>query len=391
MKRICLLISVGVLLGLALAGASWAAEPIGSVSVFDAGAHSGGATWECTPGHKVEKHSITLDSGKVRYTLASTGCCDPSHGEKRPCSEGNFGMPEPWAGNWYWGGFMKVLINGTDATAYRVVDMRVLDTGGRGSFQIIWAHPDAEVGLRVLTTPGSNHLLAQLTWKPREGATIKTVKVQLTCYPSFFTAPKHRAGARHCQTPRTDVPEPQALTLVPDKDTYLYYYDTTFDVAKGEGEGPCAALVAPAGVLGGKVDVGDYAEVTYIDFDPKAGQGRLGFYDFMGQTNANAEAYLKAHGAEDVAELIALDFRPVSVSQLNVDALRNEANTLLADAADDGIAWRPKVEELLAKVIALKTKGDAGDWQAEAELATVLNGSAEMFWKLRIFAALNKP
>ena len=68
------------------------AEPC-SVTVTDGGLHSNPATWECTPGHKVEKRNITLDSGARRYAFGSSGCCDPSHGDKRPCAEGNFGMP----------------------------------------------------------------------------------------------------------------------------------------------------------------------------------------------------------------------------------------------------------------------------------------------------------
>ncbi len=377
-----MLLTVGVALADATAG---------SVSVADTGLTTGASTWECTAGHTVEHHSITLDSGKRRYTLQYQGCIDPSHGEQRPASEGNFGMPEPTVANWYWAGFLRVLVNGTDAVAYRVSDMRVTERGSRGEFQIVWEHPDAQVGLRVLMTPGSNHLQGLLVWKPKAGATLKTVTAELRCYPSFFTTARHRVGERHCGTPRTDLAQPNTLDLVPAQDTYLLYYDTVFDPARGEGDGPCAAVVAPAGVTGGSVSIGDYAVMTNLQLDPMAGQARLAIYDFTGQTNADAAAYLKAHAAEDLAELVATDFRPETVRQIDPARLRQEAQQLLADAGDDGQALRPKVEELLTRVATLKTQGDTGDWKAEADLAEAVLGSSDLFWKLRIFAALNKP
>jgi hypothetical protein len=149
--------------------------------------------------------------------------------------------------------------------------------------------------------------------------------------------------------------------------------------------------VAPAGVTGGSVNIGDYAVTTSLFLDPAAGQARLAIYDFTGQTNAEAGAYLKAHATGDLAELIATNFRPETVRQIDPTRLSQEAQQLLADAGDDGQALRPKVEELLRRVATLKTQGDTGDWKAEADLADAVLGSSDLFWKLRIFAALNKP
>ena len=59
-------------------------------------------------------------------------CVDPSHGDERPAAEGNFGMPARTSANWYWGGFLNILINGKDATRYRLADLRVMETGRRG-------------------------------------------------------------------------------------------------------------------------------------------------------------------------------------------------------------------------------------------------------------------
>lgn len=385
--RVCLIMTVAAWLA---AGGVWA-DPEETVGAKDSGPQHTLASWQCQAGHKIETRMLTLQNSVRKYVFQMTGCLDPSHGEQRPASEGNFGMPEPSACNWYWGGFLKVLINGVNATAYRVVDVRVTEQGARGSVQILWAHPDAEVGLRLVMLPGSNHVLALLRWTPRPGATLKDVKVQLTCYPSFFTSARARVGERHCQTPRQDVKQSQTLTLDPAQDIYLYYYDAVFDVAAGEGSGPCGALVDPRGVKGGKVVISTYPVQTELDLDPAAGEMRLGLYDFTGLTNAEAEAYLKAQGAADQARLVALDFTPLGVQKLDLPALRAEGEKLLVAAAEDGKALQPKMKELLTRAEALQSKAAAGDWQAQADLVALLEGSQDMFWKLRAFAALNQP
>lgn len=376
---------------LSLAFGTPSAKAVEPVRVHDEGFQTNSATWECTPGHIIQKRRITLDSGVRRYTFLISGCQDPSHEGKHPCAEGNFGMPEPINGNWYWGGFFRVFVNGLDATICDTRDLSVIEQGSRGQFQIIWSHPNAEVGLRLLLLPEGNHVLAHLVWRPVRGAVIESVKVQLTCYPSFFTAARNRNGERHCRTPRIDQQEPTTLELEPDADTYLYYYDAVFDVAKGEGDGPCAALVSPFGVRGGRVVIGSYAVQTELDLKPEVGEARLAFYDFAGLTNSQAEEYLTSHAAADLVELENTDFRPQAVSRMDLAAVQAEAFQLLADAADDGRALEPEVRILLAELEELKGQAQEGSWIAEAELAKRLRDSQDLFWKLRSFAVLNKP
>jgi hypothetical protein len=357
------------------------------VVAVDSGAKIAASTYEC-PGHQIETHLIALQSATAHYQFRYSGCTDPSHNGERPSSEGNFGMPEPNACNWYWGGFFRVAINGTEAQKWQVKDMRVTESGARAGFQIIWLHPDAEVGLRLLLPPRSNHVVALLTWKPLEGKKIESGRVSLTCYPGWFT--DTRKGERHVKTALQDGKEPQVVEVDPAKDTYLFYYDAVFDAAKGEGNGPCAAVVAPEGVSAARVRLTNYPVVTEIDLQPEADEARLCFYDFAKQTNAEAEAYLVANGARDLAELQATDFRPEVVRALQFEQLKAEATGLVNDAAEDGKALKPKVEALLAQVEGLAAQAQAGDWQAEAELAQVLRDSADLFWKLRAFAVLNR-
>ena len=381
---------LGTLLTAAALGARAQPQPGGTVSVTDSGLKTSPATYECTAGHSVKRQTVTLDSAKKRYAFVYAGCYDPSHGEVHPSSEGHFGMPEPWSGNFYAGGFLEVFINGKDAITYTLNEMRVLETGERGSFQAVWAHPDAEVGLRVMLLPGADHVLCDLSWQPRTLEAIKTVKLTLRAYPSFFTSFNHRQGERHCRTPRLDQKEPETLQIVPDQDTYLFYYDTVFDTAKGEGNGPCASIIAPEGVVSGSVSIGDYAVMTQIHARPEAGHVRFALYDFSGLTNAAAGEYLKTQAAEDLAQLQQADFRPLLVRDLEVEKLRAEAAKLLTEAAADGPQFRPQIDALIAKIAALKAKAEAGDWTAEADLAQVWRDSEDMFWRLRIFALLNQ-
>ena len=375
-------------MGALLCGIALGAEG-DSVSVTDSGVSTRPASWECTPGHPIETRGLSLDNGLIRYSFAYSGCVHPSHGEKRPSSEGNFGMPSPTRANFYAGGFFGVIINGEDAATYRVVDMQVLEEGERGAIQAIFAHPDADVGLRLMLLPGGNHVLALVHWVPREGAAIESVQVKLIAYPSYFTTFNNRQGERHCRTPRTDQQEVSTLEIVPGEDAYLYYYDAIFDVARGEGDGPCATVLGPEGVIGGRVAINAYPVTSYIDFDPAAGEARLAFYDFTSLSNAQAQAYLDENWQADQAELAQIDFRPAAARTLDLAAFEEEVRGLQADAADDGEALAPQVEELLGKVEEAQASATAGDWQAEASLSGLLRDSRALLWKLRIFALLN--
>jgi len=380
------LLAVSVLLPLA----AWAqpAQPE-QVSAYDDGGRIGPSTHQCS-GHQILVRHLSLQNAVQKYGFQYSGCQDPAHHGEHPSSEGNFGMPSPSVCNWYHSGFLTMDINGKDVVRQDVKEMRLTETGARGGFQVIWSHPDAEVSLRILLLPGQNHVLCLLKWQPRAGATLKNVTVKFRCYPSFFTAARQRQGERHVKTPRTDQQEPTTLELVPGKDPWLLYYDTIFDVAKGEGEGPCAIIAEQTALLGGKVGIGGYAVNTDLMVKPEAGSLRFGLYDFAGSKNADAEAYLQAHGSEDLAQLLALDFRPGLVREVDVAKLKAEAAQLLNDAADDGVALKPKVEAVLKQVEDLAAKGQGGDWQAEGELAGVLRSSEELFWRLKTFAMLNR-
>ncbi|MBD3291778.1 MAG: hypothetical protein GF393_02575 [Armatimonadia bacterium] len=389
MRRVMPCALIGALL-LAMVAVAFA-EVAPRVSVNAPEPRTNRATWECDPGHEIRRQQIALDSGERAYTIQLQGCWDPSHGDQHPCNEGTFGMPRPTRANWYAAGFMKILINGANATLYQneARPPRVLETGDRGVVQFVWEHPAAEVGLRLMMLPEGNHLLADLQWREREGQAVESVALVFTCYPSYFTTANNRTGDRRVRTPRTEQQEGSSLDLVPAEDTWLYYFDTVFDVANGEGDGPCALMLWPEAMTGGRVSIGGYAVSTTVNPDPAAGQTRLGLYDFTGLTNAEAGAYMDEQGAADLAQLGAISFRPEPVRELDLAAFTAETERLLAAAAEDGDRLRPEVEALIEQVAELKPKADAGDWTAEADLAELLQTSADLFWKLKTFAVLN--
>lgn len=376
-----------LLLLICTAGAGWAQPE--QVGAHDDGGSTHAATHECKDGHKILTRNVSLQNSVQKYSFKYTGCQDPSHNGEHPAAEGNYGMPTPVASNWYHSGFLTMDINGKDVVRQDLADMRVTESGERGGFQTIWQHPDAEVSLRTILLPGSNHVLCLMKWEPKAGATLKNVSIRLRCYPSFFTSARARKGERHVKSPRIDVQEPNTLDISPGQDPWLLYHDVVFDVARGEGEGPCAVAFEQASLQGGKVYVGDYAVATYFNVKPEAGSFRFALYDLAGSTNADALAYLQAHGMEDLAQLLSTDFRPKFVRELDVARTKAEAAQLLADAAEDGVALRPKVEAVVKQVEDLAAKGQEGDWKAEADLCDVVRNSENLFWKLKTYAVLN--
>lgn len=348
----------------------------------------GGGTG-CPTGHPILTQKLVMATDQQRYVFVYSGCQDPSHGERRPFGEGNLGMTEPCRTNWYYGGFLFILINGTDACAYRTSDIRALETGRRGAVQIVWEHPDAQVGLRLVTLPGSNHVLAQIHWRPRPGAVIKTVAVKLRCYPSFFTVAASRQGDRRCCAFQEDVREGESLTLALGKGGSLHYFDTVFDPARGEGDGSCAAVVTPEGLIGGEVVVSEYPVDTTLSYQPEAGEARLALYEFPDLANAAAAAYLAEHGERDLAELRQLDFRPAAVAGLDLPYLRTELQQGLAQAGAGGQDLAPQVRTLLASLAESAEAVRAGDWLAEGRAAEAAARLEELRWRLKIAAILN--
>jgi len=341
--------------------------------------------------HKWKEQYATLSSDTVTYKLKYRACVDPSHPGVCAFDEGYIGMPAPSVSNWYHTGFFHIEMNGKQLGIYPLTDMRVTETGNRGACHMVWDTPDAVARVQFLLEPGSDHLLTQLGWTTKPGRAVNSVKVRLTCYPSYFTAAHNRKGDRTLTTPRTTAHETARVKLVPTRDTYLLYTDGVFDVAKGEGDGPCAMLFLPEEIAAGNVRVTGYPVQTVLEAAPGIHRLRFAFWDFTGKTNADARAYMTAHAVQVRQHLREVDFRSERLVRFDPGVATAEIAKLLDAARDDGKRLRAKAEALVRKLGDLKAGAERGDWRAEAQFATVSPQYDVLLWKLRIYALLDAP
>ncbi|OGV75312.1 MAG: hypothetical protein A3K19_18465 [Lentisphaerae bacterium RIFOXYB12_FULL_65_16] len=373
-----------------------AAQPAPAVSstvtVRDAGPTYRQQSWiDGHKDHKWEQHEITLDNGKACYAVKYTACVDPSHPDTRALEEGYIGMPSPCAANWYHSGFFFIKVNGTEIGVVPLADMRITETGARGGCHMVWDTPDATVRVQFLVLPGGDRLLSQVTWTVKPGRTVTAVSPLFRCYPSFFTSHHRRQGDRTVTTPRAGKHEPETLDLVPAEDTFLLYTDGVFDVAKKEGDGPCAMIFLPEEIASGKVQLTNYPVTTSLEANPETKRLRFTFWDFAGKTNAEALAYLQANAAKMQEELRTIDFRPETMAKFDPGATKAEADKLLAGAGEDAAPFKPRTEKLVTQMTDLKAKAEAGAWDADAEFAKLAPEFETLLWKLKIFALLNAP
>lgn len=341
--------------------------------------------------HKWKEQYVTLSSDIITYKLKYRACVDPSHPGVCAFDEGYIGMPAPSVANWYHTGFFHIEMNGKQLGIYPLTDLRVTETGSRGAFHMVWDTPDAVARVQFLLEPGSDHLLSRLAWTTKPGRTVHSVKVRFTCYPSFFTAAHNRKGDRTLTTPRTSVHEPGRVKLVPAEDAYLLYTDGVFDVAKGEGVGPCAMLFLPEQIADGSVHVTGYPVQTRLEAAPDIHQLRFAFWDLTGKTNADAHSYMTARAAQVQKHLREVNFRSEGLVRFDPTAAKAEIARLLTGAREDGNRLRPQAEALVRKLCTLKASADRGDWRAEARFASTYPKYQALLWKLKIYALLNAP
>ena len=207
----------------------------------------------------------------------------------------------------------------------------------------------------------------------------------------------HAAHAPHAltngtvTTPRTSVHEPATAALEPAADTFVLYSDGVFDVAKGEGSGPCAMLFLPEQIASGTVQVSHYPVQTKLEAKPDVQELRFAFWDLSGKTNVDALVAMTACAAQTQEHLRKVSFRPESLERFDPDAAASEVTRLLDDAKEDGARLRPHTEKLVQELVVLKAKSDQGDWSAGATFAKRFPQYEALLWKLRIFALLNTP
>jgi len=336
--------------------------------------------------------TISLNTGAVTYGIRAATAVS-ADGKAVVPAEGYLGMPQPASENWYHGGFMAISLNGTDIGSAPLKEMRVIETGERGAFDVIWDAAEASVRVRFLALPGDDKLFCEIALEPK--TELKSVNIKAICYPSFFTSWHKQKGHRVVESPASKAEEGAKFTMDPQKDWALIYYDTIFDFAAERGVGPCAMLFLPEQIQSGKITVGDYAVPTDLTPAPGVQTIRLIFWDFKGRSNKDAIAYMKAKAAACRDELRKMSF--VNRTLAGFDFAKNKAETDAAIASAKGTEpFAKKIAEIDAKLgpICEKVKtviasGQAMPFALEDEALKLIAEREQVHWKLKFHVLLN--
>lgn len=283
------------------------------------------------PGHLFRSRDATFNLGPVRYAIRYCACVDEAHGGQAAPIEGYIGMPAPSSANWYHSGFLFILLNGEDIGVARLSSITAVETGERAILDLVWPHRLANVRARFLGLPGEDKLLVEIALEPQ--GQIESITVRARCYPSFFTAWHKRQGARRAQTPSCLVREGEDRELPAEGNEWVLHYDEVFDVARGEGEGPCAMLVRPDEARTVRLAPGGYAVDTEVRYRPELRRLHLAFWDLAGRTNAEALKAMPQAAQRTQEQLAALDFTPTAVRTFDPEAARHEIATALKSQA----------------------------------------------------------
>ncbi len=320
-------LTVGIVLASAITACGQADAPAAPTATVDLGAASEhpltDAPHQGLVLHEQEADFHLATTYGIRYTVA----VDKAHPETVRPVEGYIGMPRPTACNWYHSGFLFILLNGRDIGSTPLSSMAVAESGPRAICDLVWHDVLADVRVRFLGLPDSDHLCCEISFDPKQE--IRSLAIRLNCYPSYFTAWNHRDGARRVQTPAALVEQGKSATL-PAKDNWWgLYYDEVFDVAKGEGEGPCGLMLMPQEAQEITLQPGDYAVGTTLTYPPQTRRLRLAFWDFAGRTNAQALSRMRKDAGALRQELAGLDFTPACVRGFDVAGVRAELEKAL--------------------------------------------------------------
>jgi len=336
-------------------------------------------------GMRRAEQTFTFHLDPSRYQVRYHAIVDPKAPDRLAFGEGYLGMPAPSSSNWYHGGFLFVRLNGQEVGHTPLHRACVAETGRRAIADFVWDAPAAVVRVRFAGQPGGDRLLCEIALEPKQP--VKSLRIGLRCYPSFFTAWHKRDGNRQVLTPTATLKQGQRPTVPAADHWFAVYYDTVFDVARGEGDGPCALLFDPAAVDKVRFDVGSYAVSTELACKPGTRRVRLAFWDLRGTANAAALASFRASAAKWLADLRGLDFTPAAARAFDPQA---ELAQL------DQLSRPPAVRKQLGKradgfrkqIAALaKSEGKLTILQ-QAHLLGILADYREFLWELKLAALL---
>ena len=245
--------------------------------------------------------------------------------------------------------------------------------------------PSRDVRIRFLGLPGEDHLMCEIAVEPKQELT--SLELMTRCYPSFFTAWHKRKGARRVQTPTVVVKQGEKPKLPASEAWWAVYSDDTFDVAKGEGEGPCAMMLLPNEARDVTFLPSNYPVETRIAYPPTCRRIRLAFWDFKGKTNAEALARVQGSAEELRQRLDTLDFTPRAVTSFDFAAARAQLKKALESEAIRELLG-PKVADVTAWFeqygSGLGSSTGPPTIRTEAEVLQSIDKLTAFIWEVRL-------
>lgn len=341
------------------------------------------------PNHLFREQTATFGLAGGTYRIAYKACVDPAHGSQVAPLEGYIGMPAPCSCNWYHGGFLFIGVNGRNIGLNPLSSMMVAESGERAILDMVWRDEVANVRARFIGLPGMDCLLCEVTIEPLQEIT--SVGVDLRCYPSYFTAHNRRDGARRIQTPSTLVEQGQDVTVPLAENWWAVYYDEIFDVAKGEGEGPCSMLIAPPADGEIRFAPGSYAVSTHISLPAETRTVRMAFWDHKGMSNADALALVRDQAPAVEELLLQADFTPAAVTEFDAAQARAAVERALAsEAARAALADRIAQMQAWLDTNAPAAGGGDPGVAAQEELLRSIDEYNSFRWEVQLIELLSE-
>jgi len=336
-------------------------------------------------GRTLRERQFRFHLGSHHYAVRYKAASDEQHKDRVFPVEGYIGMPMPNPCNWYHSGFLFVLLDGRDIGSTPVSSVIGTEHGPRGIADMVWRHELADVRVRFLGMPGQDRLLCEVAVDPVKPLTSITLK--LRCYPSFFTAWHKRTGARRIRTPSALIEEGERTTMPASENWWSVYYDEVFDVAKGEGSGPCAMLLLPDEATDIHFAPGSYAVETTVNYPPDRRRLHLAFWDFNQLSNAEALANIQSEAERVRQELADMDFTPTAATQFDARAvLADIERTLASEGARKLLGPKTEVIRNWIKEQASILLGDRAtdSIRAEETLLRSMDEYHQFMWEVKL-------
>ena len=348
-------------------------------------------TWGSYPKHVSHpRHTIlaTLDSGAERYGLRYSCCAHPSHAPGVATPEGYIGMPLPSSANWYHNGFLRLAVNGTDIGATPLASLRRSETGPRGSVQLVWRRPDADVRVTFLMLPHDPTLYVEAAAFAK--GELHGLEAALTAYPVAYRSDV----GRWVVTPRRGIQQPRKETLDPAAESWLLCQDRVLARTSDDSphSGGCGLQFLPDEIEEARVEVHSYPVHIRLRARPGQRRLRLAVWDFHKRTNRDAERWVRRRAAHTAATLAALDFtNPILGGQQWPELCARIVGLLPAAKGHPKLHAEvqrhvERVDRLLAQIGAARQKGQAPPLDAEDQLLESLDALHRRRWEIEFLA-----